>query len=264
MKAFIHKHIIVFCVILFILSTPVLWYILDIPLNTLNVNYQYSLALKNMVTAVFAIIFMRIAWGKGLFTFKGNHFLKSLFTFGLLGVIGSLGAFAFNRGEIDLKPTAFAIIGYLLMNLSIAFSEEVLFRGIMLNLMKKVWIGQEGVVLKAVIVSSVLFGLKHINNLLTYPNQVVTTSAQILFAGMAGMYLAAVYVRSQNIWVCILIHFLEDTAVTIMELFSSQTLNSSVADIGIMQASMMILIQIPYVIVSLLMLRDKRALSEVL
>lgn len=264
MKEFIHKHIIAFCIILFILSTPVLWYILDIPLNTLKVNHQYSLAVKNMATAVFAIIFIRIAWGKSLFSFKGKHFFKSLFTFGLVGVLGSFGAFAFSRGEVDLKPTAFAIIGYLLMNLSIAFGEEVLFRGIMLNLMKKVWAGQNGVILKAVLVSSVLFGLKHINNLLTYPNQIVTTGAQILFAGMAGMYLAAVYIRSQNIWVCIFIHFLEDIAVTIMELFSSQTLNNSVADIGIMQASMMILIQIPYVIVSLLMLREKRALSEVL
>jgi membrane protease YdiL (CAAX protease family) len=261
---FIHKHIIAFCLILFILSATILWYILDIPLHTLKINYQYSLAVKNMATAVLAIFFMRIAWGKGLCSFKGNHFFKSLFTFGLVGVIGSLGAFAFNLGEIDLRPTAFAIIGYLLMNLSIAFSEEVLFRGIMFNLMKKVWKGQEGVVLKAVIVSSVLFGLKHINNLLTYPNQLVTTGAQILFAGMAGMYLTAVYVRSQNIWVCILIHFLEDTAVTIMELFSSQTLNNSLADIGIMQAAMMILIQIPYVIVSILMLRDKKAISEVL
>jgi membrane protease YdiL (CAAX protease family) len=264
MKEFIHKHIISFCIVLFILSTPVLWYILDIPLNNLEVNYQYSLAIKNMATAVFAIILMGIVWGKGLFSFKGNHFFKSLFTFGLVGVIGSLGAFAFNLGEIDLKPTAFTIIGYLLMNLSIAFSEEVLFRGIMMNLMKKVWRGQEKVILKAVLASSLLFGLKHINNLLTYPNQIVTTGAQILFAGMAGMYLAAVYIRSQNIWVCIFIHFLEDTAVTIMELFSSQTLNNSVADIGIMQASMMILIQIPYVIVCLLMLRDKRALREVL
>jgi membrane protease YdiL (CAAX protease family) len=249
---------------LFIITTPVLWCILDIPLNIMKVNYQYSLALKNMASAILAIVFMHIVWGKDLYNLKGNHFFKSLFTFGLVGVIGSLGAFIFSFGEIDLKPTAFVIIGYILMNLSIAFCEEVLFRGIMLNLMKKVWAGQEKVILKAVIVSSMMFGLKHISNLLTYPNQIVITCAQILFAGMAGMYLAAVYVRSLNIWVCICIHFLEDTAVTIMELFSSQTLNNSVADIGIKQAFMMILLQIPYIIVSILMLRNRKALSEVL
>lgn len=258
MKEFVYNHVIIFSLILFITSTPLLWYLLDIPLNTIGMNYQYSLAVKNMTSAVVAIIFMRFIWGGYFFSFKGKHFFKSLFTFGIVGLIGSLGAFIFNISEIDMKPTAFAISGYLAMNLAIAFNEEVVFRGILLNTMQKVWDGQKKAVPKAVLLSSMLFGMKHITNLITYPNQIVTTSAQIVFAGMAGIYLAAVYVRSQNIWVVIVIHFLEDAAVTIMELFSTQAVNNSTADIAITQALLMVLIQIPYVFVGIRMLKDNK------
>jgi len=108
-----------------------------------------------------------------------------------------------------------------------------------------------------------IIGMKHITNLITYPNQIVITSAQIVFAGMAGIYLAAVYVRSQNIWVVIAIHFLEDIAVTIMELFSTQAVNNSTADIAISQALLMVLIQIPYVFVGIRMLKNYRVKSDV-
>lgn len=263
MKKFVYKHVVAFSTILFIVSTPLLWYLLDIPLNAIGMNYQYSLAVKNMTSAVVVIVFMRCILGKCILSFKGEHFFKYLFTFGLVGLIGSLGAFIFNFSGIDMKPTAFAIIGYLAMNLAIAFNEEVVFRGIILNTMRKVWDGQSKVIPKAVFLSSLLFGLKHIINLITYPNQIVITIAQIVFAGMAGIYLAAVYVRSQNIWVVILIHFLEDTAVTIMELFSTQAANSSIADITITQALLMILIQIPYVWVGVLMLKENKVKSKV-
>lgn len=262
MKKFVNKHVVVSFTLLIAISGPLLWYLIDFPLKYLGINYQYSLAVKNMATALVCIVFMYCIWGKCIFSLKNRKFFKSLFTYGLVGVIGSIGAFMFNISEINLKPTAVIIIGYLAMNLAIAVSEEFLFRGIMMNTMLKVWKGQKNVVINTVLVSSMLFGIRHFTNLITYPNQIVTTFAQVVFTIMAGIYLAAVYYRSKNIWLVILVHFLEDTAVTIMEAFSTQVAESSVSDISAFQAILMVIIQIPYVWVGLLMLKDKKIVEQ--
>ena len=70
-----------------------------------------------------------------------------------------------------------------------AFSEELLFRGIILSNLKPYGKGM------AVVVSALLFGLMHMN------------AAQLLYATAAGIVLGLVYVKTNSLWICILIHF---------------------------------------------------------
>ncbi len=70
-----------------------------------------------------------------------------------------------------------------------AFSEELLFRGVILSNLKPYGKGM------AVIVSALLFGLMHMN------------AAQLLYATAAGIVLGLVYVKTNSLWLCVLIHF---------------------------------------------------------
>lgn len=145
-----------------------------------------------------------------------------MFRFGWLGIIGAFGAFGFTCSDPDITPAVSEIIGFFFMNLSIAIGEEFIFRGVFLNLLIEQWESKKNFIYKAVIVTSVLFGLKHITNWMVYPNQIVATASQVVFTMMAGIYIAAIYVRSRNIWICIVVHFWQNVCVSIIELYSSE------------------------------------------
>ena len=70
-----------------------------------------------------------------------------------------------------------------------AFSEELLFRGVILSNLRPYGKGM------AVIVSALLFGLMHMN------------AAQLLYATAAGVVLGLVYIKTNSLWLCVLIHF---------------------------------------------------------
>ncbi|MBQ7380753.1 MAG: CPBP family intramembrane metalloprotease [Clostridia bacterium] len=70
-----------------------------------------------------------------------------------------------------------------------AFAEELLFRGVILSNLKPYGKGM------AVVLSALLFGLMHMN------------ASQLLYATAAGLVLGAVYVATDSLWLCILIHF---------------------------------------------------------
>ena len=84
-----------------------------------------------------------------------------------------------------------------------AFLEEGLYRGAVLGLMRPVGIWP------AVIVSSLLFGLVHLTNIALRGNPGLI-ALQAFGAGVEGVGLAALRLRSRAIWPLIALHFLHD------------------------------------------------------
>ncbi len=70
-----------------------------------------------------------------------------------------------------------------------AFAEELLFRGVIITHLKPYGKGV------AVLASALLFGVMHMN------------LSQLLYATAAGVVLGVVYVSTNSLWLCILIHF---------------------------------------------------------
>lgn len=250
---FQRKHVICFSILVFLLSMPVSWLII-LPFIK-NWQMEWKRAAEYGMSVIVVLAIASLYWKEMSFSFKCPLFFKGLFSFGLLGVIGAVCAFVFSRGTVDLKPTICQIIGCVMMTLAIAVSEEVIFRGVILHSMLRAWRGREQVIIMAVVGSTTIFGLRHLLNLWMSPGTVILTMAQVCFTFMAGLYLCGVYLRTENIWVCICIHFLEDFGTSIWGIFSSQSI--LVGDVNIGGAIGMIALQIPYVIFAILMLRDK-------
>ena len=91
----------------------------------------------------------------------------------------------------------------LFLTLSIGMAEEIYFRGIICNM----WL-EEGKV-RAMVISSVLFGISHLMNIAGGAG-VLATFLQICFAFIYGLVFALIFIRSGSLIPCILLHALHD------------------------------------------------------
>jgi len=90
------------------------------------------------------------------------------------------------------------------------FTEELFYRGLVLRRFYKVYSP-----FKALILSSVIFGIMHIN-----PWQAITTT-------FMGILLGWIYLRYKSIWLCMFLHVLNNLLAIFMELPTIEKYNST-------------------------------------
>jgi membrane protease YdiL (CAAX protease family) len=113
-------------------------------------------------------------------------------------IIVALAAFA---GGIMFDNSGL-FIPNLIFTLGIGLTEELYFRGIICNM----WKEKET---KAIIISSVLFGISHLLNVMGGAG-LAETLLQVAFAFTYGIIMAFVILRTKSIWPCILLHAFHD------------------------------------------------------
>jgi membrane protease YdiL (CAAX protease family) len=158
-----------------------------------------------LVTTLYLIcLFWLFVWLKAtgiayLGSWQGWGVALVLLTYYLLELIFSF------FGEFGFSVPANAVSGLRVSSvLMIAIYEEVLFRGGILYVLVRGWGTNRTGVMKAVVVSALLFGAIHAINAITGdPSEVV---GQIAIAVFEGIWLAAIVLRWGSIWSVILIH----------------------------------------------------------
>ena len=140
--------------------------------------YSWDYAFHHITLALLSILMMREAYrGEFHMGFRGKGFWKE------------------------------SLIQELVKNFSIGLFEEVVVRAVLVGHMMHYWRNSPRRVFNAVLWSSVLFGVLHIGNALAAP---LNTAFQIFYATGFGIIFAAVYIRTRNLWSCILVHALVD------------------------------------------------------
>ena len=256
MKKIVEKFPIIFSILLFAIAMPLLWGV-TYPL-LYKLPFYWASSIKYTITLLIVIAVCFIVYHKIPFTLQCKGLFKGLFTFGLLGLICAVMAFIFSYDKPDITPTISTIIGFIFYNLAIAISEEFLFRGVMFTQMLDSWKNKKNFMWVAILISSIIFGLRHFLNLITTPNTLVTTIGQVFFTFMAGFYLCAVYLRTRNIWVCIIIHFLEDLFTGFWAIVSSSAALAQTVDGTIGNIVMLVSVHSIYVIFGIIMLKSKK------
>ena len=254
-----------FAVLLVAVCFPLVWLLSTlIPLGEW-LGFEYLVALRHGVSLLLAVLLSRACFGPWHVPLRWRHYFRVLFSYGLLGIAGSVGAFFMGRPTIDRSPGLWEVVPHLAMNLAIAVNEEFIFRGIVLYALLGAMRGADGEIRhrggwrsirRAVLFSSALFGLRHLLTLLDHPQQYVTTGFQVLATAMAGVYLCAIVLCRGNIWVAVTVHLLQGLAISIMEPFSSAAQARAVDDIGWLPGVFMLVIQLPYLWLGLRMLRQ--------
>lgn len=105
-----------------------------------------------------------------------------------------------------IKTSDWGTFGYLFLAYALTgFMEEGVWRGIVLRVLKPTG------VFRSILISSLLFGLLHIGNLM-YRNPAIVF-AQMLGAFVHGIGLGAIRLRTNTIWFPVILHGLHDLAL---------------------------------------------------
>lgn len=147
------------------------------------------------------------------------------------------------------------VVDGILYIVGIGFCEEVIFRGIIANKLGRKYGRDSRGVWKAVILSSVIFGMMHMMNLF-HGVGFIPALTQSVVAFFTGMMLTAIYYRCGNIWAMILIHAFIDFG----PLFASAFTTAGETQAGVinrLNPSSMIL-AVPMILITVWLLRKSR------
>ena len=148
-------------------------------------------------------------WNFGL---KLQNIRSGLKKYGISAVVATLivgVSFCIGLTPFNNRPTLWrVVVEGIVYYIGVAIMEELYLRGLLQNIIEK-WFGKRNNAASyAIIISSVLFGFGHIFGALGQP--VITIICKAIWATALGVYFGAVYVKTRNLWIPIVLHFIVD------------------------------------------------------
>ena len=218
------KSIIVLLVITFFSAAL---YMFGIPFGLLAYDIPNKIPLTNVFYTVntvfaslFAVIMTRIAVKGWLFHFSfkklkyGIFGVGNIFLFGV-AVITAISCFFF--APLNRLPGIKEILVWVILyNLAVAVLEEILLRGLLMNTL---CVAFNGRVMKAIIISSVIFGIGHIPGMLT--ESIVYILLKVVGSTAVGISLGIIFHKSKNLLSVTALHFLLNSSGSVAYYFSS-------------------------------------------
>ena len=181
------------------------WIIAYVILMSYGDKLSAELGIRKIVTVFIGLLLSLTLF----FFFKQNHLLK---TYGLCKsemhpkkMLYYIPAFIFVTVNIwfglTLNYTPLETFIYIITMFCVGFLEEIIFRGLLFNTMKK------DNLKVAILVSSLTFGVGHIVNLFNGSGaQLLSNILQVIYATSAGFMFVMIYQKSNSLIFCIIIH----------------------------------------------------------
>lgn len=164
--------------------------------------------IAGMISSMLAVIILLCTHKQDLLRGSISDFRKGLLAGGFLcGYIGIMviGFFMTEFSNNALQSPKYILMFVLSVFLT-GFSEEIVFRGVVLNVIYDCYEKKgKAAIYNTIIISSFIFSLMHLSNIFSG----VTVSGsfiQMICAFGIGCYFGAIYIRCKNIWVLILLH----------------------------------------------------------
>ncbi len=174
--------------------------------------YYFTLMLNFVITGVVAFLLLKAfcpRWELGL-RFRGVW--AGLKKYGLAGMLAlAVSTFAFYIGlqPFDRVPTFEKVLveGFIYY-IGVGFMEELYVRGLLLNVIEKLFRHSRRSTLWAVILSSLLFGFGHIFGSLGMPWMMIL--GKVIWTTGLGLYFGSIYIKTKNLWVPVILHTIMD------------------------------------------------------
>lgn len=223
MKKFAQQHSI-FCPLAIALLIAVI-YVTGLPLGL----FHYEVAgldifyMFNMVAAsVLCIILVKTLYPAWRFGFQLKSFMDGLLKYGWTGIVG-VALILINTyyafGPFVKTPTISTVLLWGIYCFLVAVIEEVLLRGVLLNIILKGLESHKQGMMIAIWVSSLFFGLGHIPGMLQFDAGLIMM--KFVWTIGLGIYLACIYLLTDSLWTVIILHFFVDMSSLIFYLSSS-------------------------------------------
>ena len=174
--------------------------------------FYFSLMANFLLTAIVFFVGWKTLYSKWDFGLGTRGLLSGIKKFGLSGLIiflFSTLAFVVGLMPFDNKPTVVKVVieGFIYY-IGVAFIEELYIRGLILNIIEKLFYKKQNATLYAIVTSSVIFGVGHIFG--TLGSSLLTIVCKVLWTIGLGLYLGVVYKKTNNLWVSIILHVVID------------------------------------------------------
>jgi membrane protease YdiL (CAAX protease family) len=198
-------------------------YMSGMPFVLLN----YKIANNNVffiVNVIFASLFCflvtKLFYPDWNFGFNFNNFRMGFLTNGYPIIIGSiiiLIASYFIYRPLDKLPLKGEIIVWVVIYyFVVAIVEELFLRGLFLNTLVKLFNNK---IILAIIISSIIFALGHIPGMLHL--NIGVALIRIIGILTLGIFLGCIYIKSGNLCVVILLHWMVNMSTSVLYYFSS-------------------------------------------
>lgn len=190
MKKIFEKHETLFCILLIVAYVVINSYCVQ---NFGIADYRSTII--NTTFSIALIVLMIIIKRTAYYGLKKVTNLKKYLYFIPLFLIASVNLWN------GINNSAGEIIFHILTMLNVGFIEEIIFRGFLFKMMEKINLK------RAIIVSSVTFGIGHIVNLLNGAD-LIPTLMQICYAIAIGYVFVTIFYKSKSLIPCIITHSL--------------------------------------------------------
>lgn len=183
-----------------------------------GLNEQNDYLLQAIAEFIILIVFLIITFVIGytrIFTENVAGWLRSLYTGGffvvycLFSLIAQIYLCSMSKAG-NVRP-ALEIIFYIVAIFLVGLVEELVFRGVIFNLLLNSFPKTRKGITGAIVLGGVLFGLMHFVNILS---GVKFTSAliQVISAALMGILFCTIYASTRNFWMLVIFHALVDFA----------------------------------------------------
>ena len=192
--------------------------------------------------------------------FKKGNFLR-----GILCILPYLGVQLFTMWVVFSKMMVntdavwqpwYQIVYGLFAVFGVGFREECIYRATIQNVLAKKYANSVKGIWITVMISSIIFGLSHAPNLF-FGVAPLAVLIQIVKASAVGLLFGAVYLRSGNIWVLILVHTLTDTVSLAQSIFLQ-----NVTDVDLMSQQsfswIAVVFELAYIGITIFLLRPSK------
>lgn len=170
----------------------------------------FALMVNFLIIGVIAFLFLKYLCPEWQLGFTAKGLTDRLKRYGLIGAITAVMGFAaFYVGlkPFDRQPSAAKVlVEGVIYYIGVAIIEELYVRGLLLNIIEKLFYKKQNSTLIAVILSSAVFGLGHIFGTLGQP--LLTIISKVIWTVGMGMFFGMTYKKTNNLWLPIIIHFL--------------------------------------------------------
>lgn len=206
-------------------ENPAVIMIISMFISTIGVTYfDIGTSLLGMIPnrlilgiSIFGIMYIII--GKEVFIWQkksGRYaFTRSICFLSYNCILSIVILFALHSSNKLVDDWIYNVIVCLLLSLCVGFFEECLFRGIIVNGMVKIMPKTKSGVYSAIIISSFIFAAVHvyryIPDIMKNPTSILVQMIyKIIILQISGMLLSVIYLKTKNIWVCMIIHAMFD------------------------------------------------------
>lgn len=198
---------------------------------------------------ILAVVFLVLFGEIEILGRRGQGFVKGIYIGGFLTaycfleIAAQLYMQAMNQNlNVVSAPEIFYFIAAMFL---IGWTEELVFRGVILNLFLERFSKTKTGILAAVVFSGILFGAVHLTNIF-HGISVESAVVQAVTAAFLGIILGAVYVRSGNIWIVIVFHMMIDFGSLMGSgIFGAGTTTEQINQISVLNLAIIPILLVP-------------------